>query len=376
MMLYSETIKLILESLGKKDEIEYYLKRFRSENSEYFSIILPDYKTLDESFESFLLALEILYKLELLPIVFIGGPFYLNYIKKFNHSEFFEVIHFDDDSDLSQLFQTKNNKKILIIFYNNIFIKFLNQFKNILPRRIHFVRNTGYIKTIHNENLYQAQSLEEINNLWSISFKNSTILNEYEVSDIPLLVYCSQIFNSFPDMHLSITSSFLLLKELFTIKGAGTLIKRKTNIIHYKKHDISQDLLQKVKEHVELCFGKSLKENALKDITDVIIDENFQSMIVLEQKEFGYYLSKFAVTIEARGKGIAQDLWDYINSYNIPLFWKTNKHNFIKKWYEKICDGLIRGDKYIIFWKNLSYNQIPEIMDFIIKRGSDFYEDL
>lgn len=374
-MLYSETIKLILESLGKKDEIEYYLKRFRSNNSHYFCILVPDYKTLDESFESLFFALEILYKLELYPIVFIGGPFSSKYNAKFTTYKFFNLLYMDDSLDANHFLRLEGCNKILVIFCNTIFIKFLYKFKDIIPKRIHFVRDLGYIKNIRNENLYQVYAIDNINSIWKITHLDGIIYEQFGSLDIPLLMYCSQIFNSFPDIHLSITSSFLLLKELFTVKGAGTLIRKKTKIIHYKKKDINDDFLKKVKEHIELCFQKTLKEHALKDITDVIFDESFQSMIVLEQKEFGYYLSKFAVTMEARGKGIAQDLWEYLNNFNIPLFWKTNKNNFIKKWYEKICDGLIRNDKYIIFWKNLSYTLIPKIMDFIIERGSDFYED-
>jgi hypothetical protein len=55
------------------------------------------------------------------------------------------------------------------------------------------------------------------------------------------------------------------------------------------------------------------------------MDDSYQSFIILEQKEFAYYLSKFVVSIEARGKGIAMDLWEYVDSLNIPVFWKTKK---------------------------------------------------
>jgi acetylglutamate kinase len=370
-MLYSEAVKLILESLGRKDEVEYYLKRFRSEDDNFFSIIVPDYDTLNFFWEAFLLPMEILSKLELFPIIFIGGPNSLQYIEKFKVYNFFELIT-NYDKIIHKNESIKN--KIPVIFTNEMFIKFYYNYNQFLPKRIHFVRNNGNIKNKDNQNLFKIEPYLDFEQNWMIK---STLLKTYNYlsDDIGIYLYCSHLFYLFKNIHISITSSFFLLKELFTIKGAGTLIRKKVNIIHLKKNQIDDKLKTYLKEKIELYFNKKLKLNALEEITDIIFDESYESFIILEQKPFAYYLSKFAVSIDARGKGIAQDLWDYVESLNYPLFWKTRKNNSIKKWYEKISDGLIRYENYIIFWKNLSYKEIPKIMDFIINRGSDFYEE-
>ncbi|GIX41001.1 MAG: acetylglutamate kinase [Leptospiraceae bacterium] len=370
-MLYSETIKIILESLGKKDEVDYYLKRFKTENSDFFSIIVPDYETIELFWEAFLSPIEILYKIELIPLIYIGGPDYDTYKKKFLEYDFFEIYMIKDKRNFT--IQRKKNK-IPVIFCNSIFIKFFYEYSKILPKRIHFVRNTGFIRTYDNENLFQLEPEEDFKDNWKVLINNKNII--INPADIGIYLYCSHFYNLNPELHISITSSFLLLKELFTVKGAGTLIRKKTKIIHLKYEDIKENLKYDLKNKIERYFSKKLKPDALKEITDIIIDKDYQSFIILEKKSFGYYLSKFAISIEARGKGIAQDLWDYVESLKIPLFWKTRKDNSIRKWYEKISDGLIRYENYIIYWKNLSYKEIPKIMDFIIERGSDFYDEV
>ncbi len=359
-MLYSEAIKLILESIGRGDEVEYYLKKFKS-SSDFFCILIPDYETLIDFWDGFLFSLEILYKLELYPIIYIGGPECLFFYEKFSKHPFFDILFVNNEICI------KNHNKILVIFSYEKFINFYKKNHSILPARVHFIRNRGYIQK-NKKNIFQIEPIEK-NSI------NKNILLQYPEEDIGIYFYCSELFLLFPEIHISITSSFLILKELFTVKGAGTLIKRKTTIVHLKKKDITDTLIKELKKQIELCFKKTLKPDALNNISDLITDANFQSFIVLENCTFGYYLSKFAVTIEARGKGIAQDLWDYLISLNIPLFWKTNKKNTIRKWYEKISDGLVHYNNYIVFWKNLSYKDIPKIMDFIIHRGSDFYED-
>jgi len=359
-MLYSEAIKLILESLGRKDEVEYYLKRFRSQDSSYFSILVPDYETLDQFWGAFLVPLEILYKLELLPIVFIGGPDYQKYIEQFSLIDFFKVLVLEREN---QIFKEKY-KKIPVIFVNEIFIKFYNKYYHILPQRILFIRNAGNLKDLNYQNIFQIHPYEN-------TLKNKDLKILFD--DFGIYYYASSLYNQYNNLQISITSSFFLLKELFTIKGAGTLLRKKIKIQHIKKDHITESLKTYLKEKIELNFAKKLKDSALDEITDIIMDDSYQSFIILEQKEFAYYLSKFVVSIEARGKGIAMDLWEYVDSLNIPVFWKTKKTNSIHKWYEKISDGLIRQGNYIIFWKNLSYMEIPKMMDFILKRGTDFY---
>lgn len=370
-MLYSNTVRLILESLGRSEEVEFYLKRFKSTNSSNFCILIPDYDTLNELWESFLFSIETLDKLELFAIIYVGGYESKNYFPKFQEHDFFYLTsHLD--------FLNKEIKKTIVFFDDNTFLKFYLNHQNQLPRRIHFVRGKGSIHDPNNQPYNQIQPLliETINSYEKLHFKLYEVPDKVSENDIGIYAIASYLYQKVPDIHISITSSLMLLKELFTIKGSGTLLRKNSKIIHFKKQEITQEIITKAKSIIETSFQKRLLPDRLKNITDIIFDENFQSLIVLEQMEFGFYLSKFAVSIESRGKGIAQDLWNYLENQRLPLFWKTHISNFIKKWYEKISDGhtIVPNFPYVIFWKNISYTTIPQIIEYLIQRGSDFYE--
>lgn len=377
-MLYKKTVQLILESIGRPEEVEYYLKRFKSKTN-YFCLIVPDYQTLNENFQHFMISLEILSKLELFPIILICGPKWEDYQKYFE-KQIFEIVVINDLKTKENYlidFIKKNDKKILVVFSNSFLVDFVSFFHNQLPDRIHFVRNEGFIRDINKNQLYILDALEinQSNTNKKVELKVPEKLKLIYEEDVGIYILASMIYNSYDYLHISITSPFMLLKELFTIKGSGTLIRRPSKILYYTKEQVSENLLKKMKNIIEECFQKKVKEQALEKFTDAFLDSEEQSLVLLEKQDFGYYLSKFAVSIEARGKGIAQDLWNELQNRNYSLFWKTNQKNSIKKWYEKICDGFYKWDPYIIFWKNISYEKIPKIIEFIKERGSDFYED-
>ncbi len=375
-MLYEKTLQLLLESVGRPEEVDYYLKRFKNNSkSDYFALIVPERDVLQENFEHLTFSLEMLFKLELFPIVLIAFPDPYVYKAKFINQDMY-VCYFLNNLNENHLIVKNNNKKILVIFFTGFLIDFINHFNHFLPDRVHFVRNQGFIKDRNQQYLYMLDALT----LKEPEKKKIELLNPKELEsileeDIGIYIYASYLYANYNFFHISITSPFMLLKELFTIKGSGTLIRKPSKIRHIKREQVTDSFMITIKNIIEECFQKKLKDQALQYFTDVFIDSEEKSLILLEKKEFGYYLSKFAVTIEARGRGIAQDLWNELQKKNFSLFWKTNQKNSIKKWYEKISDGFCKLDPYLVFWKNISYTNIPRIIDFIKERGSDFYED-
>ncbi len=179
---------------------------------------------------------------------------------------------------------------------------------------------------------------------------------------------------TFPFAGFILIMVIILLKELFTVKGAGTLLRIPSRILHLEKSQIHPELSLKIKQIIEHSFQKKLKPYVLEKISDVYLDSEFQSLVLLEKYEFGYYLSKFAVSFEARGKGIALDLWNHLLSKNLPLFWRAKQKNSIWRWYQKISDGMLKKDLWYIFWKNIDINHLTKIIDFIYQREEDFYD--
>lgn len=379
-MLYEKTLELILESIGRPEEVDYYLKKFKSKGkSNYFCIIIPDADVLKENFDHFAISLEILFKLELIPIILISFPKQESFRNECFTKDIYMCYYLDNldknKQKLSELFKIRN-KKILVIFFTGFLIDFINSFYQFLPERIHFVRNRGFIKDPNKQSLYILNALDfKIPKSKKIELQNSNELDFIFEEDIGVYILASYLYSNYNYYHISITSPFMLLKELFTVKGSGTLIRKPSQIRHIKREEVTNELLIKIQTIIENCFQKKVKQKAFQNFTDIFIDAEEKSLILLEKKEFGYYLSKFAVTLEARGRGVAQDLWNELQKRNFSLFWKTNQKNSIKKWYEKISDGFYKLDPYLIFWKNIFYKDIPKIIDFIRERGSDFYEE-
>ena len=49
MILLNKTIRLFLDSIGRRDEYEFYLNKFHSGGSPCFSILCPDRATLEQT---------------------------------------------------------------------------------------------------------------------------------------------------------------------------------------------------------------------------------------------------------------------------------------------------------------------------------------
>ena len=74
------------------------------------------------------------------------------------------------------------------------------------------------------------------------------------------------------------------------------------------------------------------------------------------------YLSKFFVLREARGDGIARDIWDKACA-EVPAFlWRSRMENPFNAWYMRRCDGMQRANNssgdWRIFWKGLEASDI------------------
>ena len=119
-----------------------------------------------------------------------------------------------------------------------------------------------------------------------------------------------QLLSGLPDSaSVSITSVGSLAKELFTHRGAGTLIRKGESIIEYS--EFTPDLKKKATALLEQSFDRVLKDDYYDGlpIECVLASESFGAMaIVLKGVDGTPYLDKFAVTPEAQGAGLGLSL--------------------------------------------------------------------
>ena len=126
---------------------------------------------------------------------------------------------------------------------------------------------------------------------------------------------------------------------------------------------------------LEDSFGRSLRDDyPLDKLATAYIEADYRGAALLEAHPMGRYLTKFAVGTEARGIGLANELWDALIEQEPVLFWRARKDNPIRAWYDQLADGLHRSDEWIVYWRGVDDAQISEVISFCTNKPSDFAE--
>ena len=161
-----------------------------------------------------------------------------------------------------------------------------------------------------------------------------------------------------PSFSVAVTSPLNVLRELFTVKGAGTLLRRGARIL---RHDGWEGVdVPRIRELLTSSFGRPPAEAFFERTPSrVYLEEGYRGCVVLEETPLGAYLTKFAVSAEAQGEGIARDLWEAVVPEVPVVFWRARRTNPISEWYAKLCDGLMRLPAWTVYWRGLAAESIP-----------------
>ena len=170
--------------------------------------------------------------------------------------------------------------------------------------------------------------------------------------------------------HVTLTSPLHLLKELFTVRGAGTLIRPGSCIERFDSYEaIDQQRLQRL---LEASFGRALKPGFFsRKIRGLYLETNYRAAAILEASTPAPLLTKFAVEPVAQGEGMGHDLWRCILRDERKIYWRARPQNPIVSWYAGLCDGLARQRQWSVFWKGLEPAEIP----LALERASSIPED-
>lgn len=169
---------------------------------------------------------------------------------------------------------------------------------------------------------------------------------------------------------VAITSPLNVLRELFTVKGAGTLLRRGARISRREGWDGVD--LARLRELLASSFGRVPLETFFRAAPSrVYLEEGYRGCAILVDTRLGAYLTKFAVSPEAQGEGIARDLWEAVAADTPVVFWRARHSNPIRDWYDRLCDGLVRLPDWTIYWKGLSPDSIPAAIDWAVKQPVD-----
>jgi GNAT superfamily N-acetyltransferase len=170
---------------------------------------------------------------------------------------------------------------------------------------------------------------------------------------------------------VSVTSPFNLLTELFTLKGAGTLIKPGSAIRRLASY--AETDRARLEALLETSFGRKLEPGLFsRSPLALFLEEEYRGAAIVEPGSVAPYLSKFAVEPVAQGEGIGRDLWRAMAREFPRLFWRTRAGNPIASWYFSVCDGMVRSSDWNVFWRGIETDLVPQIVEAALGVRDDF----
>ncbi|RYG44767.1 hypothetical protein EON67_11380, partial [archaeon] len=165
----------------------------------------------------------------------------------------------------------------------------------------------------------------------------------------------------------SVTSPEHLAAELFTNKGAGTLVTRGERVLIY---DTLEGVdLPRLKALVESAFRATLPDSYFaslmaevapgqRRLRRLFLSENYRGVAIVTE-EAGLpgvaYLDKFAVAPAAQGDKLGDVLWQQMVSMEGGLYWRSRSTNRVNPWYYEQSSGCFknRAGDWTVFWRDL-----------------------
>lgn len=364
-----------LNSVGHQRDAEFYLDLFTSTRPESFAMIILDEDVIRDEIDAVLFEIRYLIRLSLFPVVLIRSS--NDFLEKLDIESYFKKVRIDmnflsdeytNDEKLEFIKDRIQRKSLPLLHLDPDLdiVAELTKLASILRTgKIIFLRKQGGIESLEDESLYSIVNLR---------FDLPELMKSKKTrpADLDLVKQCDQIIRKCDHkIYISIVSPNNLLRELFTVKGAGTLIQMGS---HIKKINSWDDIdPRSLKRLLEMSFEKKIKDHFFSEKFDQFyIEENYMGAAVLKKHQDMFYLSKFAVGTEARGLGIGRDLWSEIERNHAKIFWRSKTEKFITRWYIKQCDGMHRQGEWTIFWKGIEPSQITEAVKYSLAQKEDF----
>lgn len=394
----AEAVLTFLESVGRRSEAELYLRLFRQLPKESFAIIAPGGPVIRHALGSLVEQLRFLGDLGLFaPIVLglytpesavtgserlvkrlptlgldacpheFGEPNLALFVREELRAERVPIVHFrpregvglkERLAQLSELALALDTRKVVLLRRRGGLVTHPGEGPLELGPGHEVPRSGDRLSVINlrtdREALLNGRHLGK-REAELVEAANALI--SAQPSDNPLLV--------------SITSPLNLLKELFTVKGAGTLIKPGTAV----ERRLSFDDVDKTRltRLLEASFGRELRSDFYdRRPLSVYFEPSYRGVAILLDEAPAPYLSKFAVEPAAQGEGIGNDLWQAILRDYPALFWRARADNPIHAWYLSVCDGMVRLPRWYVYWRGMPPERAAELVAWADAQPPDF----
>lgn len=375
----ADVVLRFLESVGRRSEAEFYISLFRAEPKEQFAAIGVDANVARHATEAVVLHLRFLAALGLAPVVVLG---HFEPTDALEHGARIqrrlaragvpgEMVAASDPSLVERCTQLARAGTLPIVTFGQSegasveerFERVGALLTALRTRKLLFLHRPG--------GLQRDGALLPIVNL---STEYAALEKSRELSRKEKLMLTQSrrlVFDLVPHkLTVAVTSPLNLMRELFTVKGAGTLLRR--GAIIDRKGAYAEVDVDRMRQLLTSSFGRAPFESFFqKPVLRIYLEQGYRGAAILQETPLGAYLTKFAVEREAQGEGIARDLWDAFAADHPAVFWRARSKNPINEWYGKLADGQVKFQEWTVFWKGIAYEHAPMAIAFALSQPAD-----
>jgi bifunctional N-acetylglutamate synthase/kinase len=382
----AEIVQRFLESVGAKADIDLYLKLFRSQRKETFAIIAPNAQIVKSALDPVHFDLRILAGLGLLPVVVLGmlEPKDAD-AQSTRVSDWLiedavpceRIAAAGDERGIATdtaaairaaiargaipLVSLESGKELTVEGRFRLLAALSTELETrkilFLSRRAGLVFGDGPPPSL----VSLATDTERLLAPGVLSRGQATLLRQVK----QLLERVSH------RLSVTVVNPLMLLRELFTVSGAGTMIRKGSRIdVHEGMTDIDRVRLEAL---FASAFGRRIRSDFFSGpIARAFVEENYMGAALVQETPVAPYLTKFAVERQAQGDGLGTELWSLVQRDYPRFFWRSRPGNAITPWYAKQCDGLARFPEWHVFWRGLPVETIDPAIRYALGAPSDF----
>lgn len=382
----AEVVLTFLESVGRRSEAELYLRLFRKLPKESFALIAPGGPVLREGVGTLVEQLHFLGELGLFAPLVLGlfdpesaaaGAERL--ARRLPAAGLSHTLHAANEPDLAQsLVSDLRSERFPIVSFGpdpgvgteQRLMALAELARRLDTRKVVLLRRRGGIPSRADRPIVLGPG-----HTLSASGGWVSVINlrtdhhallaakRFGKRDLELITGADTLLDAVGSSSLlvSVTSPLNLLKELFTVKGAGTLIKIGTEI--ERRDAYTEEDVTRLRPLLEESFGRTLAPDFFdRPPLAVYIESSYRGAAILHAAAPAPYLSKFAVLPEAQGEGIGHDLWHAIERDFPRIFWRARPNNPIAVWYQSECDGMLRRPGWNVYFRGLEPERVPDLV--------------
>ena len=373
-MMEPEIIQRFLESVGQKADVDLYLKLFRAQRKESFAILAAGAQIVKSALDPVHFDLRILTGLGLVPSVVLGlfepkdadrqaqrvqdwlvedaVPARIVPTGAELGAETIETIRAAIGAGEIPLITLEGAREATI---DKRFRQLAELAQALETRKVVFLSRRAGLEPSGGGHL-------NVVNL-ATDYERLMTSGGFSRGQATLLRHIKQLLELVPQrMSATVVNPLHLLRELFTVTGAGTLVRRGSRI---DTHTDWQSLDEvRARGLFESAFGRPLRAGFFSDSVErIYLEESFRGIAVMRHTKVAPYLTKFAVDRQAQGEGIGTELWSVLARDFPAFFWRSRPTNPITPWYVKQCDGLERFPEWHVFWRGLPVSSIEAAIE-------------